>query len=189
MRNARQVLDALQELPSSLNETFQKTLLRIRRQSETSIDLAMQTMEWIFLAKRPLSVEELGQGLSVRPTQVSLDEQGYFFPEDMVDVCLGLVIFDQAEGTIRFVHFTIQEYFLTKAAEVFPSQGFQLTSACLTFLLFDEFKKGGPCPNNESFEKRQQIYPFFDYASNYWHIHLKESPDETNDEHRAEYAS
>ncbi|KAF8847653.1 hypothetical protein BDZ45DRAFT_779321, partial [Acephala macrosclerotiorum] len=137
----------------------------------------METMEWIFLAKRPLLVQELRQGLSVRPTDLSLDEEGYSLPEDMVEACLGLVILDEAEGTIRFVHFTIQEYLLTKAAEVFPSKGAQLTSACLTFLLFDEFRKG-PCPNNESFEIRQQGYPFFDYASNYWSIHLKESHDE-----------
>jgi hypothetical protein len=173
--------EALQELPTSLNETFKDTLLRIRRQSEENVDLAMKTLEWIFLAKRPLLVQELRQGLSVRSADLSLDEEGYPLPEDLVDACLGLVTLDEAVGAIRFVHFTVQEYLLSEATEFFTSQGTQLTEACLTFLLFDEFRKG-PCLDNESFENRLQDYQFFDYASNYWGIHLKECPDETNNE-------
>ena len=100
--------EALQALPSSLDKIFQATLAQIRRQSETNVNLAIKTMEWIFLAKRLLLVEDLCQGLFVRPTELSLDEDGYYLLEDMVDACSGLVILDEADKAIHFINFTVR---------------------------------------------------------------------------------
>ena len=177
----RGMREALKELPPSLNDNLGQTLGRIKQQPARRAELALKTLEWIFLAKRPFSTKELCQGLSVRSGDVCVDEDGYPLPKHMVDYCLGLVALDEASGNIRLVHFTVQEYLNSEATKVFASLGDGLTRACLTFLNFDELKKG-PCLSDEDFENRREMLPFFEYAAQYWGPHLREHPSATNDQ-------
>lgn len=176
----RGMRDALKELPPSLNENLGQTLKRINQQPTKRAELALKTLEWIFLAKRPFSTKELCQGLSVRAGDVRV-EDGSPLPKQMVDYCLGLVALDEVSGNIRLVHFTVQEYLNSEVTKVFASLGDGLTQACLTFLNFDELKKG-PCPSDEDYETRREMLPFFEYAAQYWGLHLREHPSATNDQ-------
>lgn len=177
----RGMRQALKELPPSLNDNLGKTLARIKEQPARRAELALKTLEWIFLAERPFSINELCQGLSVNPGDICADEDGYPLPKHMVDYCLGLVALDEASKTIRLVHFTVQEYLDNAATEIFADLGDGLTHTCLTFLAFDEFKKG-PCPCDEDFEARKEMHPFFEYAAQYWAAHLRGHPNAMNDQ-------
>ena len=58
------VLLALQDLPETLTETFNRALRRIIKQKKTRI--AKDIFKWIAAAKRPLLSAELKEALSIR---------------------------------------------------------------------------------------------------------------------------
>ncbi|KAI5810810.1 hypothetical protein BZA77DRAFT_271005, partial [Pyronema omphalodes] len=60
--------EALKMMPEELNGAFKATIDRIHRR-ETS-ERAMKILQWVFFAKRPLTVEELQHALSIQPTDI-----------------------------------------------------------------------------------------------------------------------
>ena len=65
---------------------------------------------WISHAKRVLSVLELRHALAVRLEDSELDRDNFVEPQLIVDSCYGMVEIDEKSSTIRFVHYSLQEY-------------------------------------------------------------------------------
>ena len=174
--------DALDKLPDKLHGAFKNTITRIRNQSQTRAAQGMMVLTWVFLAKRPLSLEELRHALAVR-TEVeipkSFDAKRLCSRDILLGFCLGLVIVDDETSTVRLVHFSLQEFLARRALEVPVEPGHaSIARVCLKYLHF----YGSKLNNHHGSRKCtgcscQKEYPLLRYAATEWGHHARDGRD------------
>lgn len=140
----RYVQDAPEEKLEKLDEVFEAMVERINRQLKAYADLAMRSLMFLSLVKRPFLVEELKEALAIKEKDRALDEDGCSSMTIIIDYSQGLIMVENASGTTLFVHYTVQEYFETNETSLFPEGEDKFTRICLTYLLFSTFEGGIP---------------------------------------------
>ncbi len=117
----RKVLEAFLHLPTELDETYNDAMLRIKRQVEAYSQLALKALAWISWCLAPLQLDEIHYALAVEPGDHVLDPEGIEQDDTfLISVTAGLVTVEAESGTIRFVNFTVEEYFSRKWQDWFP---------------------------------------------------------------------
>ena len=108
------IRQALDELPETLDETYERTLLDI---DEENWAYAHRLFQCIVVARRPLRVEELAEFLAFKSEAGgSLTFEGNWRPENARDTvlstCSSLIAIVDVEGSpvIQFSHFSVKEY-------------------------------------------------------------------------------
>jgi ankyrin repeat protein len=171
-----EVRRALGDLSANLAEVFQTTIDRIKslpadqHHSMNRQNLAKNTLMWISHAKRVLTVTELQHALAVRLEDSDLDRENFIEPQLVVDSCFGLVEIDKESSTIRFVHYSLQEYLKSHEHGLFESGDTEVTKVCLKYLSFGSVKDLH-IKNRESFIKGLDELPLLDYAATEWGFH------------------
>jgi ankyrin repeat protein len=171
------IRQALDELPETLDETYERTLLDIDKDNWA---YAHRLFQCIVAARRPLRVEELAEFLAFKSGEGgSLTFEEDWRPEDPRDTVLStcsslitVVIVDDSP-VLQFSHFSVKEYLTsTRIAEgrvsryyipLEPAHLF-VTQACLSFLL--QLDKHVTQEHIEGF-------PLARYAGQYWTDHAK----------------
>ncbi|KAI1055328.1 hypothetical protein LB506_011510 [Fusarium annulatum] len=169
------VQKALAKLPSGSDAYFQAyeaAMERIMSQSPSHQDLAKRVIAWITCALRPLTVEELRHALAVEVGKAELNREALPETSIILQVCVGLVTVGESDGIIRLVHYTTQEYFEETENTWFPEVENEITTTCVTYLNFQEFKSG-ICPTNQALRERLDGNPLFHYASHHWGDHAR----------------
>ncbi|KAI5816099.1 hypothetical protein BZA77DRAFT_313607 [Pyronema omphalodes] len=152
--------EALQNMPKDLYDVFEFTLDRIRAQKQSTARVALQSLQWIFLAARPLSPEELRHALAVESGDTKLHEDNLLEPQFILNACLGLVIVDESTSTVRLVHKSLQDYFQEQYDQgvLFKEGHMDIASICMTYMSFGHF--------NQEIETLQEKildrYPYLD---------------------------
>ena len=164
---------ALKTLPTDLERTFEGVIERIQQLPTSQAQLGMKVLMWLHLAYRPLKLRELQHALAVDTEGIKAENE---FNADNIPArqillycCLGLVIIDKEIGTVRFVHYTLEEYFRPRqrSEKYFPN-GYNIAAqACLTYLNF------GKLSNSRLYgwlddRQMKQEYCLFTYAATYW---------------------
>ena len=157
-----------------LDEAYKDVMERINGQKPGFRLLALKVLSWIVCAKRPLTTSELQHALAFVASDCILDEENLERIERIVSVCAGLVTVDEESRIIRLVHYTTQEYFEQTQRHWFPDAQINITTICVSYLLFDEFKSG-ICENDKEFEQRLQLNRLYDYAAHNWGHHAREA--------------
>lgn len=184
--SARNIYRALEHLPERLNDTFDDAVNRMAAQPEEHSVLANQVLSWIFHAKRPLSVVELREALSVELGDTRLDRSGYHEVELSLDVCCGLVSIDEEDNVIRLVHYSLQQYLEENWKKRNPRSQWGIAITCLTYLMLDDFSPlatediDGPIIETgvaslSTRSRWQDSHRFFSYVASYWAEHVKGS--------------
>ncbi|KAH7418500.1 hypothetical protein BKA64DRAFT_590520, partial [Cadophora sp. MPI-SDFR-AT-0126] len=176
-RSPKAVQTALKNLvkgSAAYDHAYKDAMERINGQVEEQEELAKEVLSWIICAKRPLSTIELQHALGVEVDESELDEANIPDIDDMVSVCAGLVTIDEDCGIIRLVHYTTQEYFDRTRKQWFPDAQASITTACVTYLSFDELASG-ICHCDDEFEQRLQSNKFYKYAAQNWGYHAREA--------------
>jgi hypothetical protein len=101
--------EALKSMPKDLDHTYEITIQRII-QAEDDREIALRVLTWVSNAKRPLSVRELQEALSVEQDDKTFDSNNILDTDIILSVCAGLVIIDEGNHVFRLVHYTAQEY-------------------------------------------------------------------------------
>lgn len=171
----RNLREALESLPTKLDETYSDAMARIQGQVEEHSKLALSALSWISNTLRPLQLDELQHALAIRRGDQSLDEEALEDETLIISVSAGLVILDAQSGTIRLVHFTVEEYLRDRKQELFPNADSQIAETCLTYLSFDIFQDGR-CSSDQELEVRLRENCFLHYAAHNWgdHAHSAE---------------
>ena len=144
---------------------------RIVGQGDSKAEIAFRTIAWIGLARRPLKVEEIQHALAVCPGDTCFDKDG-IKSIDLIIQCCGGFVGPQQDDTLGFVHYTTQEYLLTRSKY---GHGY-IARICLTYLSFDDFSQG-ICPNFKILMSRLNYHALLDYACRNWGHHLRSSED------------
>ncbi|CAI7632666.1 unnamed protein product [Penicillium discolor] len=139
------ILEALNHLPRSLAELYDRKLHRVREGRATG--QAMKLLQYCGTVKRPLSTTEYGEALSLSLEQKAFDRGKV--PNDMnrvINGCCGLTFVDEEEDTIHYVHRSVKEHLFTTNAQ--HTAQFEIASVdrdfgflCMIYLDFTDFKR------------------------------------------------
>ena len=131
-------------LPSELSDSYAAMLARIQnstRYPHPVRNLGMRVLMWLHLATRPLYLKVLQHALAVvleegEHGNVDLDVNQIPTQKRLLDCCFGLVIVDEETMTVRFVHYTLEEYFKhdNHGTTYFPDHHALAAQICLTYL-------------------------------------------------------
>ena len=161
---------ALETLPTDLYDSFRGVITRIRECPNASqAELGMKVLMWLHFAYRPLKLEELQHALAVEKNDIEFDADNIPPRKALLDSCLGLVIVDEGTSTVRFMHYTLEEYF-RKYTE-FPNGYSSIAETCLTYLNFGSLRHH--CTNHDSLDRKIKEYVFLEYAACYWGTYVK----------------
>ena len=168
--------DALEELPDNLDIEFDRTWTRIQNQSKNRIELAEKTLTWLCFAKTTFRIEDIRDALGVKLEDTRLYTKGRPNSKSITNCCFGLVILDTANDVIRFVHYSVREYFKKYEALRFPFGQAHIARTCMTYLTFEEFAE--PCTSRQALDKRLDQYPFLKYTACHWGYHCSRSEED-----------
>ncbi|KAJ6587435.1 ankyrin repeat domain-containing protein [Mycena vulgaris] len=168
------VREALQHLPTDLQQTYDEAIDRIKLQREEDKELGLLALTWVANAKRLLSVSELQEALAIEEHSTFLDLDNLLDISMILSVCAGLIIVDETLSVVRLIHYTAQGYLDDVQSDQFPLAQTKIVSTCLTYLSFKEFEN---LPT--SWEEQSDLIPkhtFLEYAQ-YCLLHAKGQPE------------
>ena len=171
------IRQALEELPETLDKTYERTLLDI---DDKNWAYAHRLFQCIVVARRPLRVEELAEFLAFKSERGgSLTFERNWLPENARDTvlstCSSLIAIVNVDDSpvIQFSHFSVKEYLTSSriangrvSRYYIPLEPANLfvTQACLSFLL--QLDKHVTKTSIEEF-------PLVRYAGRYWAYHAE----------------
>ena len=100
-RSAWEVRNALENLPTEVNATYDEAMKRIQRQTAVDRKLAERVLSWITYSRRPLSYQELQHALAVTPQMTDMVTEALVDKCFLIDICAGLVVIDDQSHIIR----------------------------------------------------------------------------------------
>ena len=98
-------------LPANEIEAYGQIMTRIRGVRGHTSKTAIRTITWIFCAARPLQMNELLEALSVEEQLGDVNVALKYKSADIIEMCHSLVVHEESSGIVRFIHFTVQEFF------------------------------------------------------------------------------
>ncbi|VUC33388.1 unnamed protein product [Clonostachys rosea] len=153
------------------DQAYALTIQRIEGQSLEQIELAKQAISWISYAQRQLNIIELCTALAIEPETDDLDEDNIPSIEEVISVCMGLVVIDKHSGNVRLVHYTTQEYLERTRYQWIPEAEKEIASMCLTYIAYDAFRDGAYTVERD-IDARIQHYPLLPYLAQNWAMHV-----------------
>ena len=165
---------ALEALPTDLYDSFQVSINRIKCSGVRKAELGMRILMWVYLANRPLKLAELQHALAVEKSHTEFNADNVPSQQVLLDSCLGLVVVDKETLTVRFVHYTLEEYFRNDPRAGFPNGHSYIAETCLTYVNFGNLRQH--CTTLDSLKEKMNEYVFLNYAALYWGNHVQQQP-------------
>ena len=115
MKTDDSIRQGLADLPKDLSETFSRIL---RRSEALGKPYQRRILELVTVARRPLTTEELREALSVVPGDVIWNPARLLNDVFSTLICCGsLIIVDEEELTVRFVHHSVKQFLLSRFSD------------------------------------------------------------------------
>ncbi|KAF2870424.1 hypothetical protein BDV95DRAFT_81231 [Massariosphaeria phaeospora] len=143
----------LRHLPRDLSETYARILQKIYSSpgGRQKIEITRKVFRWVACARRPLRMVELEEAVFLEKSDT------YFHTErtapnphwKIADLCGNLVVLDAHDKTVRFAHYTVQQYLISDTADrdQSASMHFDIGTAdveigqiCVAYLCFSDFE-------------------------------------------------
>jgi ankyrin repeat protein len=134
----------LQDLPKDLDETYERLLQRLSR-SKSQV-LIRRMFECILAARRPLTMDELCEGMAFTIDDHCWDAEKIPMSNlDVISTYGGLVILDEKTKVIQFAHYTIHQYLLLDGPKNLyrfnmEDANAHLGEVCIAYLCFEDFR-------------------------------------------------
>jgi hypothetical protein len=158
-------------MPGALYDSFKVTINRIKAQKPVIVKQAMDILKWVFLAKEPLSPEELRHALAVESGDKNLDWDNFVDAQFLLQCCLGLVVVDESTATVRLVHQSLQDYLKSQYDQhlLFEEGHDEIAHICVTYMAFSSYEHEIQTLNEAIFER----YSLLKYATRNWAYHAR----------------
>ena len=180
------LLKALNQLPKTLDETYDRILLRIPEDYHHDAQIVLTLLAF---SHRPITLAEVAEAVAIDLEQKSFDIRNRLpDPCSVLKICSSLVTLSPFEPKaiswetakfamndeskeLRFAHYSVKEYLLSRRVS---SLTFQIRSdtahgmiaqLCLIYLLSFH----GVIQEHEPVK----LQPFLQYSARYWHVHAK----------------
>jgi hypothetical protein len=181
-REPRKRLKALETVPKDMSSAYDEVMERIEKSRSGDKELAMNILSWILRAKRPLFMSELLEALAVEDGDSDLNRECILQPYEVIDCCKSLVIHDETSDSVRFTHFTVQEFIKSRIQQNLPSE-IGLAKTCLTYLTFDTFDYF--VVDEQYALNRMDKFKFSKYAAQFWALHIRGEAEKSSDVQKA----
>ncbi|KAH4040807.1 hypothetical protein HBI56_015270 [Parastagonospora nodorum] len=162
-----EILEDLEILPNTLNEAYGRILLRINQQRHIEREKARSIIGWIGVSPTPLTIHELEQALRVKSRGIG----GIAIVNAKVPIdCICGPIIEVVDGYVQFVHFTVQEYFMSSdiSTAIDPKEArLGLATCCITYLCQNHYDRSME-PAKMSELILTGAYRFHNFATLYW---------------------
>ncbi|TGO44010.1 hypothetical protein BCON_0659g00040 [Botryotinia convoluta] len=152
LNSDRAIREALQSLPPTLSETYERILDRVNSKSSDTKRLVRRVLAWTVCSPGPLSTKRLLEAIAININDSTLSRDSMTSEKHILKWCSSLI---RSTGSpdvtqIELAHFTVKEFLLLKAKpqandihdEYRISKELHyahLAKLCLTYLLFDDF--------------------------------------------------
>ncbi|KAK6430023.1 hypothetical protein LTR95_013828 [Oleoguttula sp. CCFEE 5521] len=173
---ARRALQAMQNTPQTLDDTYAATLSRVPVESR---DLVKETIAWVAFAHRPLGLDELSEAVVIEDGQRNIDDTYRIAPPNLLlALCQGLLSVDPVIYTVTFAHQSVWTYLTTDASKRAEDSFWHLDEdywmrcivrKCLTYLLMEPFSYGRALIHRR--EALHALYPLLDFSSTRWALY------------------
>ena len=150
-----------------LGDVYDATIERIKAQDGDKSRLGVTALMWISHAERLLRADELRHAIAVLLGSADFDIGNVPAMSTLVSCCQGLITVDKEASTVRLIHFTLQEYLLSRP-NIFSKPHSTMAEICLTYLNSPQVKALSTCPSPDT-----RNAPFLEYCSVYWGVHAK----------------
>lgn len=173
----RELINALETLPSNVNDIYDNVFSRIGNSKLASRLERLLTV--VATSQILLSADALAHAIVVSPGDDDIDQWQLSDIPTLVPLCAGLVELDHL-GFVRLAHETIGEYIAKTGLHQSKSGHGILAEICLAYLQFSTFDSGA-CEGPERqrlIEERRGEYPLFSYAATYWGYHASHAHDQ-----------
>lgn len=187
LRNDKAIREALHRLPPNLEESYEAILTRI---PEDDRRLAIRVFQWLVCSARPMTIEEVAEGVSIEFGDTTLDQDTKLNDsEDILDICGGLVSLTDDTRILGLAHFSVKEYLVSERIAGGPVSSYQidpravhieLAKFCLTYVSFEDFDFG-PCETDNELKSRFERYPLLEYAAHNWQKHARNDDSEDDE--------
>ena len=168
----KHVRQKLQELPTTLEASYNNAMQRISAQEDDHRRLALKTLAWVTHVVRPLSLRELQHALAIEPGDCELDEELLMDAPSITALCAGLVVIDKATDNVNLVHYSTKSYFESTRQNYFAQFHASITLGLATYLTLDALQ-------NITINEIVRNYPLASYAAQYLGDHARNSPEES----------
>ncbi|KAK0728080.1 hypothetical protein B0T26DRAFT_672672 [Lasiosphaeria miniovina] len=168
----KHVRQKLQELPTTLETSYDNAMQRIRNQEEDHRKLAFKTLAWVTDVFRSLSLRELQHALAVEPGDSKLDDELLMDAQSITALCAGLVVIDKATDKAILVHYSAKSYFENTRQKYFALYHAGITLSLATYLTLDALQSA-------AISEIAQHYPLATYAAQCLGDHARHSPEES----------
>ena len=108
------IINCLADLPKGLPATYRRILYRLQQSFSTDVGIGRRIFGMVAAARRPLTIDEMGEALSIVPGDTSWDHTRLI--NDVcksLESCGSLLIVDEEYSTIHFAHSSIRSHLLT----------------------------------------------------------------------------
>ncbi|KAJ3561470.1 hypothetical protein NPX13_g8934 [Xylaria arbuscula] len=177
--------NALDELPPTLNKTYDRILVKIlsRRGNSIAKDIVRMTLHWLCLDRHRLTMAQLCEALSLAlKTQKQRAHKTHLVDQqEIASYCSSLIRKNDDGDKFELAHFTVKEYLYTistssKLGEFRYSESEaveSLTVVSLKCLLLPDFNRRLPLNGSTDEFKLMTLksfrnYPFYPYATLFW---------------------
>lgn len=157
--NRRDLRNALENLPKTLNDMYDEIMERIWSQEAEEVSLAQGILTWVCYTRRNLSINELQHALLVSPGSAVIDEEAITDIDILISVCAGLVTVDEGSNIVRLAHYTTQKYLAEASNTRIPNRDITIAATCLSYLCLDFNWDDLP-----SLENLHHLFPLYRYA-------------------------
>ena len=114
-----EIINSLNDLPKGLPETFRRILHRLQHLSFADPSLGRKIFEIVAAAQRPLTLDELGEAISITPGDTSWDRSKLI--NDVLrslESCGPFLVVDEELSTIHFAHSSAKDHLLTEPTDL-----------------------------------------------------------------------
>ncbi|TFK17913.1 hypothetical protein FA15DRAFT_649986 [Coprinopsis marcescibilis] len=185
--NFKSFEQALERLPTGVDEMYAITMRRIETLGEANASIAKHALMWLTYARSSLLIQELCQAVAIGPDTYEFDKALLVDNETLLSMCCGLVTFEEGSGLVRLVHYTASDFLKPYLARDFPDPHALIATTCVARLfqygLHDfEFEDEEAYPyylEEDDYEEfMADIFspnPLLEYAYTNWHSHSHSS--------------
>ncbi|KAJ2936580.1 hypothetical protein H1R20_g513, partial [Candolleomyces eurysporus] len=176
----RALMNALETLPTTINDLYEHTLKRITAQSDAEVLLAKRTIVWLVHTLEPLPMNQLQHALATNLDLGTFDEDDITSGEFIFDACCGLVSRSSPSTPLRLIHYTAHDFLKEACLSWFPAPHTYLSSICVVYLSAQLRYRNSPTGDVafEGFGTSKSPRPVFNYAYRHWGTHSRLSGQE-----------
>jgi hypothetical protein len=124
-------------LTDPYDQMYDLNIQRIQNHRERALSILAR----LVVSKRALSIRELQESLVMNdePEVMDFDESDFIPVKNILNICVGLIVVDEASQSVSLVHSTLRGYVQRKHTELVERGHIQFASACLRYLYLERF--------------------------------------------------